>query len=216
MKKTLLISALALGFGACAALPLAQALMGQRVSVTVPSELPLPDTLTLELSGGANEAAKLGDVLMGALGQGSLEDRLGAALKQQAAPLRKAGAKAFHDELAKAKLFGSLVEEGGNVGLALGVGRWGIAYDADSSSYQPVLDLEATLSEPHLGVVWRGQRSAAQLSAGAKKLVGKVDLVKLAARPGGINDLMGIVTRDLSRQLVEDLRQHPPLSQFGN
>lgn len=214
MKKTMALPLVALILTACAALPLAQALMGQRVSVTVPRELPLPDRVTLELSGQASEAAKLGNLLLGALGQGSVEERLGAALKQQAAPLRKAGALAFRQELQKAQLFGSLVDEGGNVGLSLGVGRWGIAFDPASKSYQPVLDMEATLSEPHLGVVWRASRSAAQLSADAKKLVGKVDLAKLAANPAGLNDLMGVVTRDLSRQLVEDLRQNPPLSRF--
>lgn len=214
MKKTMALPLVALILTACAALPLAQALMGQRVSVTVPRELPLPDRVTLELSGQASEAAKLGNLLLGALGQGSVEERLGSALKQQAAPLRKAGALAFRQELQKAQLFGSLVDEGGNVGLSLGVGRWGIAFDPASKSYQPVLDMEATLSEPHLGVVWRASRSATQLSADAKKLVGKVDLAKLAANPAGLNGLMGVVTRDLSRQLVEDLRQNPPLSRF--
>lgn len=210
LKLALPVSAALVLLSACAALPLAQALIGQRVSVTVPGELPLPEDLTLELSGQASEAAKLGNVLLGALGQGSLEQQLGKALKAQAAPLRKAGAQAFKQELQKAQLFGSVVEAGGNVGFSLGVARWGIAFDKASQSYQPVMDMEAVLSEPHWGVVWRGKRSAAQLSADAKKLVGKVDLAKMATQPQSLSKMMELVARDLSRQIVEDLRQNPP------
>ncbi len=73
-----------------------------------------------------------------------------------------------------------------------------------------MLDLQASLSEPHLGVVWKAERSAAQLSALAKEQIGKVDITALIARPQSYQDLMGTVARDLSRQLVEDLRANPP------
>lgn len=207
--RRLLATAILLVSG-CAALPIFQSLLGQHMSVNVPAELPLPDQLTLTLGGPAGDAAKLGNSILGALGQESLELKLGKALKQSATPLRKLAAQGFKSELEKAKLFGSVVESGGNVGMAVSVSRWGLAYDAASKSYLPVLDLQASLSEPHLGVVWKAERSAAQLSALAKEQIGKVDITALIARPQSYQDLMGTVARDLSRQLVEDLRQHPP------
>ncbi len=208
MKKILAFS-LTLLTG-CAAAPLFQALIGQRISVSVPAELPFPDAVTLSLGGQAGEAAKLGDALLGALGQEGLELKLGKALKKSASPLRRLAAQGFKDELVKAQLFGSVVESGGNVGMAVAVSRWGLAYDAKTKNYLPVLDLKASLSEPHIGVVWKASRSAAQLTALAKEQVGKIDITALIAKPQGYQDIMALVARDLSRQLVEDLRQNPP------
>jgi hypothetical protein len=152
----------------------------------------------------------LGNSILGALGQESLELKLGKALKQSATPLRKLAADGFKGELEKAQLFGSVVNTGGNIGMALSVARWGLAYDAATKSYQPVLDLQASLSEPHWGVLWKGERSAAQLSALAKEQIGKIDITALIAKPQGYQDIMGTVARDLSRQLVEDLKANPP------
>jgi hypothetical protein len=208
MRRTLFTSLFLIS--GCAALPLFQTLLGQQMSVSVPSELPFPEEVTLQLSGQAGEVAKFGNVLLGALGQDSLETKLGKSLKQAAAPLRKVAAQRFKQELVDAKLFGSVVEQGGNIGMAISVQRWGIAYNEATKFYGPVLDLRASLSEPHYGVVWKADRSAAQLSQGVMEQVNKLDLAKLASNSKSYQDVMALVVQDLSHQLMEDLRQNPP------
>lgn len=194
----------------CAALPILGQLGLQRMSVSVPSELPFPDELTLKMGGAASKATALSDAALAALGQESVELQLGKALKKAALPLRQRAAQGFREELEKAQLFGSVVETGGNVGMAISVSRWGLTYDPATKGYQLVLDLQASLSEPHWGVLWKGERSAAQLSALAKQQIGKIDITALIARPEGYQDLMGIAARDLSKQLVDDLKANPP------
>jgi len=200
MKRIpLLLAALALS--ACAGLPLASALLGSRMSVKVPAELPFPDALTLELDPAYGGKVKL----LSLLGGVSLEKRLGALVKEQSRSLRVGGAKAFRQELEAAAPFGQVVDEGGNVGLAVGVSRFGLAWDPQAKSYGLVLDLQASLSEPHLGVVWRGTRTAKDLGADVKKLASKVDVAALLAEPQALDDLGRAAVRDLSRQLLADM-----------
>jgi hypothetical protein len=215
MKKTLFLSmTLAVALSACAMLPIGTAVLGQQVSVTLPAEIPMPDAVTLELDPAVGRGVKLASAITQALGGGSLEDRLGGLIKQQSAGLRQQGATLFKQKLEAAKLFGPIVSDGGNVGLSLGVARYGLAYSSVTYQYQLVLDVEMKLSEPHVGVIWSGKRSAADLGADVKKLSAKVDVAKLLANPKALDELSQAALKDLTVQLLEDLRQHPPLSQF--
>ena len=205
-SSTLLLFSLWLAAFGCASLPL----IGTFVSVNVPSELPLPDSMTLDLGPLGGSALGAGNQLLSALGGGSIQERLGQGLKPLAGPLRVAGAEAFKKQLEDAKIFGSVVHQGGNLGLSLGVSRWGLAYNPSWKRLMPVLDIEATLSAPGLGVVWKASRSVADLGAEALKQVSGLSPALLLAKPQSLNDAMGVVTAELSRQLVDDLKKNPP------
>jgi hypothetical protein len=190
----------------CASLPL----IGQFASVNVPSELPLPDTMVLELGGQAGKAMGLGNRLLGALGGESIEQRLGRSLKESAAPLRRDGAEAFKKQLEDAKLFGSVVNQGGMLGISLGVSRWGLAYNAATSGLEPVLDLEATLSAPGVGTIWKASRSVKDLAAPVLAGLSGLNAASLLTKPQNFHDAMAQVAVELSRQLVDDLKKNPP------
>src|SRR6266581_1054101 len=112
LKSGILFAAV-LALAGCAGMAVLTELIGSRVSVTVPSEIPLPDTMTLELGAAAGKVTGISNQFMSALGQESVEQKLGRTLKEKALPLRKAGAEAFRKQLEEAKLFGSVVYEGG-------------------------------------------------------------------------------------------------------
>lgn len=209
-RRQVFFSSILLVLAGCAGLPLIGELIGSRVSVSVPSELPLPDTMTLELGGAVGKAAGISNQVLSALGSESVEQKLGRILKENAWPLRKAGAEAFRRELEDAKLFGSVVNQGGNVGISLGVSRWGLAYNSESRRLEPVLDLEATLTEPHLGVVWKARRSVKDLAAPVMQKISTLNVASLLAKPQGLQEALGQVSVELSRQLVDDLRKNPP------
>lgn len=194
---------------ACAGLPILGQLIGPLVSVSVPAEIPFPEQMILQLGPGAGIAG-LADKALGALGQGTLEQRLGAAVKNSGIPFRSLAAEAFRKQLEDARLFGKVTHGQGHVSLSLGVARWGLAYDPLSKRMLPVLDLEATLSAPGLGPVWKASRSARDLSGAILAQVSKLDVSQLALKPQGLGDVMGIVSTELSRQLVDDLRRNPP------
>jgi hypothetical protein len=196
-------------------IPIAAVLVGQQVSVKAPDELPFPDLVTLKLDPNASTAARLGNSVLGALGQTSLEDKLGQVLKAQTTELRRQGAAAFKQELIESKLFGHVVDSGENVSFSLGVSRFGLSWSPATQSYQLVLDLEAKLIEPHVGTVWSGVRSMKDLSADTKALATKVDVVKLIADAGSFHGLVQASTKELSLQLLDDLRRNPPMSRLG-
>ena len=154
--------------------------------------------------------------ILGQLGGGTIQQRLGQALQGQTQPLRRQGAALVRQQLQDAKIFGSVVAQGGNLGLSVGVSRLGLAYNASTGAYELVLDLEMKLSEPHLGVVWSGQRSAKDLGATVKDLAGHMDVPGLLARPDGFNSLAQAGIKDLSAQLLDDLKQHPPMAALGS
>jgi hypothetical protein len=189
----------------CAVLPLA----GQYVSVNVPAEAPLPEALTLQLGGAAGQAAGVASQVMGLLGQENLEKTLGKKLKESAAPLRRAAADGFKKQLEAAKIFGSVKNEGGQLGIALGVGRWGLALNPQGK-LEPVLDFEASLSAPGLGVVWKASRGAKDLGADVMAKAASLGLAQLAKNPAAFTELMALASADLSRQLVDDLRKNLP------
>lgn len=199
---------LALGLGACAGI----SLMGSGVSVSSPSEIPFPSTLTIILDPRYQSILSAGDKVLGMAGAGTVEQRLGRLLQDETVPLRREGADAFRQELLKSGLFGSVVTQGGMVGFSVGVSRFGLAYDPSTRSYHVVLDLEAQLSEPHLGVVWKGQRSVADLPVAAKNEAASVNLTGVLSQPESLHRFNQYVVGELSRQLIEDLRQHPPKS----
>jgi hypothetical protein len=208
MKSLCCLGILALALAACAGLNLS--LIGKNVSVRVPTEIPFPDTLTLVLDPQNQQLLGLGDRALGLVGGGSVEQRLGQLLKDQTLLLRKEGAASFRDELEKSGLFGSVVTQGGTVGFSVGVSRFGLAYDGPSRSYHLVLELEAQLSEPHLGVVWKGHRSVEDLSPAAKAEAHQVNLAGVMAQPESLHRFNHWVVGELSRQLVDDLRKNPP------
>lgn len=185
-------------------------LIGRLVSVAVPAEIPFPDVMTLQLGPSAGSAAALGDQVMGAMAGESIEQMLGRTLKQDSSPLRRAVALEFQRQLEDSKLFGSVVESGGNVGISVGISRWGLAYNSSTARLEPVLDIEATLSAPGLGVVWHASRSASDLSASVLQKASVLSRANLVSKPQGFNDVMKLAASDLTRQLVDDLRKNPP------
>ena len=203
--------ALALGLGACAGM----ALMGSGVSVNSPAEIPFPSALTIVLEPQYQSALSAGDKVLGMVGGGSVEQRLGKLLSDQTLPLRREGAEAFRQELLKSGLFGSVVSEGGMVGFSVGVSRFGLAYDQTTRSYHVVLVLEAQLSQPRLGVVWKGQRSIEDLAPAAKNEAYSVNLAGVLAQPESLHRFNQYVVATLSKQLIDDLRQNPPKAGAG-
>jgi hypothetical protein len=193
---------------ACAGLPVLGSFLGQQVSVAVGDEVPFPDALTLQLAPGAGQGLQAADRVLGLLGGGSMEQRLGDLLKQQTAPLRRQGAQLLRQQLQQMRLFGSVVAQGGNVGLSLGVSRFGLAYDASTGGYQLVMDVQMQLSEPHLGVLWTGKRSAADLSAGVQSRLKGWGPTQLLAQPSAWGQMGALALQDLSAQLLKDLQQH--------
>ncbi|HXC63214.1 MAG TPA: hypothetical protein VNZ67_02590 [bacterium] len=216
MRKGFLVSVAAiLGLTACAGLPILGQMLNQ-LSVSLGDEIPMPATLTLDLAPSAQQGLQLGNAILGQLGGGTIQQRLGQALQGQTQPLRRQGAALVRQQLQDAKIFGSVVAQGGNLGLSVGVSRLGLAYNASTGAYELVLDLEMKLSEPHLGVVWSGQRSAKDLGATVKGLAGRMDVAGLIARPDGFNNLAQAGIKDLSAQLLDDLKQHPPMAALGS
>jgi hypothetical protein len=194
MKKTLLLlPVLALFLPACAevggAMPIAMSVLGSRISVDVPTAVPFPDSLVLKMDPNSAAVAAVGNSVLGALGQGSLEEKLGAVIKEQSVGLRTSAAAAFKDQLVKSRLFGQVLDQGGNVGISLGVSRYGLSWSPATQSYQMVLDVEAKLTEPHVGVIWSGTRAMKDLGADAKALATKVDVAKLVSSTQGFKDL---------------------------
>jgi|GEM_PF-3818645 hypothetical protein len=210
MRKAMLISvATIFGLAGCAGLVLGQLL--NQLSVTLDSAIPFPDNLTLQLAPQPGQALAVGDALLGRLGGSSVEQRLGEELKAQTQVLRQQGAAMIRQQVQDSKIFGSVVERGGNLGLSVGVSRFGLAYNAASGGYQLVLDLEMKLSSPDLGVIWSGQRSAANLTGDVQRLASRVDLSSLLAQSNSFNSVAKAAVRDLSGQLLDDLKQHPPI-----
>lgn len=209
-----LLFAVPLLFGGCAGMPIDAALMGQLIgphlSVSVPAEIPFPDQMTLQLGSSAGHATQLVNQALGALGSQSVEQRLGSAVKNSGIPFRSMAAEAFRKQLEDAKLFGSVTHDNGNLSVALGVSRWGLAYDEASRRLLPVLDIEASLTAPGLGVVWKASRSVNDLGADVLGKVSALSPAVLVSKPQGFGDAMGIVASELSRQLVDDLRKNPP------
>jgi len=217
MRKAFLISAtaaLCLALAACAGLPILGQMLNQ-LSVSLGNEIAIPGTLTLDLAPSAQQGLQLGNALLGQLGAGTVQQRLGQALQGQTGPLRRQGAALVRQQLQDAKIFGGVVAQGGNLGLSVGVSRLGLAYNGSTRAYELVLDLEMKLSEPHLGVVWSGQRSAKDLGANVKGLAGRLNVAGLLSQPNTFNSLAQAGIKDLSAQLLEDLRQHPPLAALG-
>jgi hypothetical protein len=207
------LAALALCAAACAALNLN--FIGKDIVVTVPSEIPFPDAPTLVLEPRYQQALSMGDKVLGAVGGGSVEQALGRILKDQTVPLRREGAESFLAEILKSGLFKDAVYQGGNVGFSVGVSKYGVAYDASSGSYRLLLELEAQLSQPQIGVVWTGKKSVDDLSPAAKAEAQKIDLAGVMARPESLHRFNQYVVGELSRQMVEDLKQHPPAPKLG-
>ena len=206
-RTPILALSLLLLLPACAGLPVLGSFLGQQVTVALGPELPFPDALTLELDPNAGQGLQAADRVLGLVGGGSVEQRLGGLLKQQTQSLRRQGAQQLRQQLQQAGLFGSVVEQGGMVSMSLGVSRFGLAYDPASRAYQLVLDVAMTLSEPHLGVLWTGHRSAADLGAALKPYASRLDASQLLARPQLLNNLGQAALKDLGGQLLQDLKQ---------
>lgn len=216
MKK-LVLTTLILGglLSACAGLPIAMQVVGQQVSVTAPTDVSFPDSITLNMDPNSANVTKLGNSFLSLMGQRSVEDTLGDVLKQQSQNLRKQAAAALKQQLVSSHVFGHVVDEGGNVGFTVGISRFGLSYSPATQSYQLVLDVQAQLTEPHVGVIWTGTRAMKDLAADTKALATKVDVVKLASSPGSFQALVQASVKDLTGQLLTDLQAHPPLSGFG-
>lgn len=178
--------------------------LGSQVHVQVPAALDFPDTVVLELGQDDTAAGRVGGLLAGALLGGSVEAKVGKAVKAAALPLRQKAAQSLQKQVVDAALFGVVDTMKGDVSLGWGVGRWGLQKDA-AGKLQPVLDLEATLSVPGLGVVWRGSKGAADLGQAVKERAAKLDLAALALRPKAFEEVLDACVQDLGGQLLADL-----------
>ncbi len=204
---------LALGvLGACAGVGryAFQSLIGQHINVQVPAQLDFPATVVLDFGQDDTAAGRVGSAMMGALLGGSLEDKAGQAVQKAAEPLRALAAAALMQQVVKAELFGRVSTEPGDVRLGWGVSRWGVVYDKKASKLDPVLDLEATLSVPGLGTVWRGRKSAADLGAAAEEKAAGLSLAALALGPKAYQDVLDVMVQDLGAQLLADLAAAKP------
>jgi hypothetical protein len=195
----------------CAALPVVTAIAAQRISVTAPSSIGYPKALTLKMDPSSAAVASMANTLLGALGGASVESKLNDVLRSQTETLRAQAAGALKQQLIDSKTFGSVVDSGGNVGFELAISRLGLSYSSATKSYQLVLDLEAKLTQPSVGVIWSGTRSMKDLSADTKALASKVDVAKLIAGTASYSDLAQNCTAELTGQLLDDLKAHPPV-----
>jgi hypothetical protein len=185
-------------------------LIGQHVNVQVPTALDFPDTVVLDLGVDDTAAGRIGSVFAGAMLGESVESKVGKAVKAAAAPLRSTAADALRRQVVDARLFGQVATDAGDVRLGWGVGRWGLVYNKEESRLEPVLDLEATLSVPGLGVLWRGKRSAADLGADAKEKAAGLSLAVLAGGSKSYQDVLDVMVQDLGGQLLDDLARAKP------
>jgi hypothetical protein len=185
-------------------------LIGQHVNVQVPAALDFPDTVVLDLGVDDTAAGRIGSVFAGAMLGESVESKVGKAVKAAALPLRSTAADALRRQVVDAKLFGQVATDAGDVRLGWGVGRWGLVYDKAETRLEPVLDLEATLSVPGVGVLWRGKRSAADLGAAAKKKAAGLSLAVLAGGSKSYQDVLDVMVQDLGGQLLDDLAKARP------
>jgi len=200
MRKTILLGAALLGLAACAGLTLG-ALLG-RLSVTMDREIPFPGTVTLQ---GPPAAGGLGGSVLAGLGDNLVERQLGGLLQGQTADLRRQAAALLRGQVESAGIFSKVLDQGGDLGLSVGVSRYGLAFS--DGRWQLVLDLEMKLSEPRLGVVWSGRRSAADLSADLKQVAGHVSASHVLAEPGSLDRLATAAFKDLASQLLDDMRR---------
>lgn len=185
-------------------------LVGKHVAVQVPAALDFPDTVVLDLGVEDTAAGRIGSVFAGAMLGESVESKVGKAVKAAAAPLRTAAAGALQRQVAEAGLFGAVATDRGDVRLGWVVGQWGLRLDRATSKLEPVLDLEATLGVPGVGVLWRGRRSAADLSQAAKEKAAGLSLAVLAGGPKTYQDVMDVMIQDLGGQLLDDLAKANP------
>lgn len=188
-----------------------QSLVGSHLSVGFPSAIPVPDEVTLDFGiKEEDKAARLGAALFAAVAGETMEQKVGRAVKSAALPVREMAAGSFRKELEAAQLFGKVVNDGGDLALSLGVPRWGLRRNRDSGAIEPVFDMEASLSLPGVGKVWSASRSAAQVSQAVKDKGFDLGLEMIAAKPRRLSEVLSVVSADLSRQLVQELRDNPP------
>lgn len=184
-------------------------LLAKHLIVSLPEETAFPNEMTLELpaaSGVAGQSVAIGNQMLQSLGSSSLEQKIGQAVKDSGASLNRQTSQLFARELRDTGLFAGVISSGGDAQIDLRVTRWGLAWDAGSGRYLPVFDLEATLSVPPLGVVWRGHRTASDLSTAVTSQIIDLDPNLLALRPQKLIQSLNLAAEDLSKQLVEDLR----------
>lgn len=183
-----------------------QRYLGSHIHCQVPAALSFPDKVVLDLGQDETAAGRIGSVFAGAMLGGSLEAKVGKAVKQAALPLRESCAKSLQKQVADAALFGAVDTAKGDVSLEWGIGQWGLRKNKEGD-IETVLDLEASLSVPGIGVVWRGRRSAADLGKEAKEKAMGLSLAALAGGPTEFQDVLNVCLRDLGGQLIAELGQ---------
>lgn len=182
--------------------------IGKNIQVQVPAALDFPDEVTLEMGNEADPnsvvSASLKAMAEKAMG-GSPEAKIGKWIKEAAKPLRSQAAEIMKAEVEKADLFGAVSTEKGQVQMNWGIGRWGIRNDKEKGVWMPIFDLEATLSVPGMGVVWRGRRSATDLGEGAIKNFNRLNMVRVVAGTKYFQEAMQPIFQDLGAQMMGDL-----------
>lgn len=180
--------------------------LAKRLVVSLPEEVPFPNQMTLVLSGVAGQSAALGNQMMESFGTSSLEQKIGEAVKNSGVSLRRQTSELFARELRATELFAGVTNSEGDAMMAIRVSRWGLAWDDASSRYEPIFDIEASLSVAPVGVIWRSQRNVRDISTSVRSAIFDLDPNLLAVRPQKLTQALNLVTEDLSRQMAEELR----------
>jgi hypothetical protein len=213
MKRMFLWGALILALGGCSEAQVGrwafQQAIGQHVHCQVPAALDFPDTVVLDLGQDDTAAGRIGGVFAAAMLGGSLESKVGQAVKEAALPLRESAAAALQKQVVDAALFGKVDTDAGDVRLGWGISRWGLRKN-EQGKIETVLDLEATLSVPGFGVIWRGTKSAADLGQAAKERATGLSLAVLAGGPQEFQGVLDVCLKDLGGQLLVQMANADP------
>jgi hypothetical protein len=195
----------------CAGSPLERqalaTLISQHLVVSLPESCPAPDQLELELP--PSPTGSLASVLRGSLDASQLSHKISQAVSRSLQGPGRLASQAFAYSLRSSGIFAAVLvgDEAGasQAKIDLRITRWGLAYDADNQRYRPVLDLEASLSVPVAGVVWRATRDVTDLSPGMQSGDFRLDPMILVENPEALNQALDRVAKDLCAQMVADL-----------
>jgi hypothetical protein len=187
--------------------------VGAHIHCQVPAVLDFPETVVLDLGQDDTAAGRIGGIFATAMLGESVEAKVGKVVKQAALPLRQSCASALQRQVLNAALFGTVDTAQGDVRLGWGVSQWGVRKTADGR-IEPVLDLQASLSVPGIGVVWRATRSVQDLGQAAKEKAQGLSLVVLAAGPKQFQAVLDACVNDLGGQLLADLAEADPKRRF--
>ena len=151
-----LVGALLLGGCATAGGMVAAKYLGKQVTLEIDSQIPFPEELTLkgfeDIEGTAG--ARFFDEMLGKLTGVKLRERLAREVIKSTEPYGISLASRFREELKNQNIFGAVVDQGGDVALKLRIREYGLDATEGLKKIVPLLEVQADLVVPGLGVVW--------------------------------------------------------------